>query len=89
MDASFEGEYCQQLILVSDTFMHQLFTRLLISFLQSLDPFIFFKTLSVFPNWYMYIQFFGQASRAHVLLAQDNYWHFPFARIVLAGPLLD
>ena len=44
MDAGFEGEYCQQLILLSDTFMHHLITRLLVSFLQSLDPFIFFKT---------------------------------------------
>ena len=44
MDAGFEGEYCQQLILLSDTFMHQLITRLLISFLWSLDPFIFSKT---------------------------------------------
>jgi len=44
MDAGFEGECCQQLILLSGTFMHQLITRLLISILQSLDPFIFFKT---------------------------------------------
>ena len=44
MDAGFEGECCQQLILLSDTFMHQLITRLLISILQRLDPFVFFKT---------------------------------------------
>lgn len=56
MDAGFEGEYCQQLILLSDIFMYQLITRLLISILQSLDPFIFFKTGSVFHYWYMYIQ---------------------------------
>ena len=56
MDAGFEGEYWQQLILLSDTFMYQLITWLLISILQSLDPFIFFKTVSVFHYWYMYIQ---------------------------------
>ena len=56
MDAGFEGEYCQQLILLSDTFMYQLITRLLISILQSLDPFIFFKTGSLFHYCYMYIQ---------------------------------
>ena len=56
MDAGFEGEYCQQLILLSDTSMYQLITRLLISILHSLDPFIFFKTGSVFHYWYMYIQ---------------------------------
>lgn len=56
MDAGFEGGYCQQLILLSDIFMYQLITRLLISILQSLDPFIFFKTGSVFHYWYMYIQ---------------------------------
>ena len=56
MDAGFEGEYCKQLILLSDTFMYQLITRLLISIFQHLDPFIFFKTGCVFHYWYMYIQ---------------------------------
>ena len=87
MDAGFEGEYCQQLILLSDTFMYQLITRLLISILQSLDPFIFFKTGSVFlctctssALRKLEFQYVLWASSSHVLLAWDNCWLNVFGR---------
>ena len=97
MDAGFEGECCQQLILLSGTFMHQLITRLLISILQSLDPFIFFKTgklvlcfitgtCTFSAQRKLEFQYVLWASSSHVLLAQDNYWLnvlglFPVVRI--------